>query len=203
MGKRRAHLLCVLLLATGGGCIHVAPEPLSAERSATALEIRNLAAPELRDFIAAQSGARPEAWPLPSWNLEDLTLAALFFAPDLREARAGADVATAGVRTAGQLPNPTLSVLPQGVSNAIAGASPWIAVVQIDWTIETAGKRGHRRAAAQARADAAALALPSAVWSLRGRLVEAVVRSQGGTFAIHVGDGDETVAVLDVPAARS
>lgn len=172
---RRARLLCVLLLTTDLGCQHVAPDPLSAERSADALARRTLADPGLRAFMEDNLGEAPAPWPPPRWSLEELTLAGLFFQPELRVARAGAGIAEARTTTAGKLPNPTLSVFPQRVSGAMAGVSPWLAAIQIDWTIETAGKRGHRRAAAQARADAARLAIPSAAWSLRGRLAEAIV----------------------------
>jgi len=168
-------LLCALLVPFGAGCRHVAPEPLSAARSAAALRARNLQDPGLREFMAEQLGHAPEPWPRERWGLADLTLAALFFQPEMRVVEAAADVAAAHVGAAGQLPNPTVSVLPQRLSNPSGGISPWLAAVQVDWTLETAGKRRHRRAAAQARAGAAALAIPAAAWGLRGRLLDALV----------------------------
>jgi len=64
------------------------------------------------------------------------------------------------------------------VANAPAGTSAGLAGIQVDWAIETAGKRGFRRAAARARADAAWLAVPSEAWRLRGALAEAFIRSR-------------------------
>lgn len=169
--------LCVLLLAVTPGCQHVAPQPLSAERSADALVRRNLADPGLRRFLEEVQGEPREAWPPSQWTLEELTLAGLYFQPGLEAARAAAAMAEARVRTAGQLANPTLTAFPQRVSGAAAGVSPWLAAIQVDWTIETAGKRGHRRAAAEARADAARRAIPTLAWALRQRLGEAIVRA--------------------------
>lgn len=178
----RKKFLCGWLLTTSLACQHVAPSPLSPEDSANRLADRSLADPGLRLFVQNLQDNRDEAvtpWPPTRWGLEELTLAGLYFQPDLRAASAGLGIAEARTKSAGQLQNPTLVVFPQRVSSASAGVSPWLAAVQIDWTIETAGKRGHRQAAAQARADAAWLAIPSVAWTLRGRISEAIVRAEG------------------------
>src|SRR5439155_18619993 len=103
------------------GCRHVPPQPRSAEESADHLAAQTLADPGLRDFLAQQTGRTPDPWPQARWDLRDLTLAALYFSPDLRVARAGADVAAAHVGAEAQRPNPTLSFLPQRVANPESG----------------------------------------------------------------------------------
>lgn len=175
MKSTRVILLCVLLTTLDAGCRHVTPLPLSPESSAVALGTRSLDDPDLRDFMADQLGHLPEPWPKTRWNLRDLTLAGLFFQPEMRVAAAVANVAEARIGAISQLPNPTLSLFPQRLSNPATGISPWLAVAQIDWTFETAGKRRLRRAAAQARAGAAKLAISVAAWRLRGRLAKAIL----------------------------
>ncbi len=176
MVARRSIPVLLLLAAAGPGCRQVAPRPVDPVETAAALEQRSLAAPALRDLLARHLAAPPERWPLERWGLEELTLAALLFQPELGVARASAAVARAHVGAAGQRPNPTLSVLPQRVSNPAAGISPWLAAAQIDWPIETAGKRGYRIDAARARAGAARLGIRTEAWRLRRRVYEAVVK---------------------------
>jgi outer membrane protein TolC len=167
-------LSLALAVAALAGCRHVSPQPLSADATADRIESRSLADPGLRDFLAQQSGRAPDPWPQPRWDLRDLTLAALYFSPELHVARAEADVAAAHVGSQSQRPNPTLSFFPQRVANPESGVSPWVAAVQLDWPIETAGKRARRRAAAQARASAADLAVGTVVGRLRSDVYEAV-----------------------------
>jgi outer membrane protein TolC len=164
-----------IALAAVVGCRHVAPQPLSAEESANRLAAQSLADLGLRDFLAEQSGRAAESWPQTRWDLRDLTLAALYFSPELRIARASSDVAAAHVGAESQRPNPTLSFLPQRVANPESGVSPWVAAVQLDWPIETAGKRARRKAAAEARASAADLAVQTAAWRVRSDVYESVV----------------------------
>jgi outer membrane protein, heavy metal efflux system len=169
---RRIRAALLLLVA---GCQHVAPAPISPERSAAGLERRSLGDADLREALARGLRLSPETGGPERWGLPELTLAALYFHPDLRIARASAGVAAAHVDAAGQRPNPTLSVMPQRVANAASGISPWLAAIQFDWPIETAGKRKHRRAAAKARALAAELTIDDEIWRTRFNVYSALV----------------------------
>lgn len=168
-----------MLLALGslllGACRHAPPLALAPGQSAAALEGRSLASPGLQRFLSARLGRPPDPWPPASWGLRELTLVALYYRPELRVAGATAAVARAHVRRAAQRPNPSVSVLPQWVSNAASGISPWLAAAQLDWPIETAGKRGYRRAAAQERAEAAEQAVRRVQWRVRGEVHTALV----------------------------
>jgi len=171
---RAATLLVSAGVALATACQHVPPAPLAPATRAGAAQARRLDAPEVREALERALG--PGAAPAPGepWTLAQLTVAALTLRSDLKVARASAAVAGAQVETAGQRPNPTLSVSPQGVANASEGVSPWLAVVQLDWPIETAGKRKHRLAAARERANAAELAVRNTVWSIRGQVYAAL-----------------------------
>jgi outer membrane protein TolC len=170
----RTRALWVLLFTLTGGlaCRHYQPAPLAPEASAEALENRSLSDPGLRSLFEKVLATPPATWPPEKWDLTGLTLVALYFQPSLDLARAQWQVAQAGVATAGARPNPTLSLLPQFVSNTDpgVGVSPWVVTASLDWPIETAGKRGYRIERAEALASAAALALDQAAWQVRARV---------------------------------
>jgi outer membrane protein TolC len=99
--------------------------------------------------------------------LESLTLAAFYLSSELDVARAQWGTAQAALRTAGQRPNPTLSVSPQYDATTVT-PSPWVGAFNLEIPIETAGKRGHRMAQAQHLSDAAELHIAATAWQVRG-----------------------------------
>ena len=95
-----------------------------------------------------------------------LTLAAFHYHPSLEVARAQWAVAQGGEKTAGQRPNPTLTVTPTYNFTTLV-PSPWDPVGSIDVPIETAGKRRYRRAQAAGLSEAARLNVASTAWQVR------------------------------------
>ncbi len=150
------------------GCIHYQPHPISAEATLEDFEARRLDAPEIRSFLGEQVGV--EDWPPASWDLGSLTLAALFFSPDLDVARARWGVVEAGTITAGARPNPSLGASVGYNSSSGAGINPWIPEVLLGLPIETAGKRGIRIAEARSLSEAARLDVLDTAWAVRSRL---------------------------------
>jgi outer membrane protein TolC len=163
-------LLATLLVA----CQHIAPAPLSPERSATALEARSLADPGLQRFLEAETGTRIATGSPARFDLALLTLTALYFQPSLDVARAQLEGARGAVATAAQRPNPTLAIVPEWSANPGTATSPWIAALHFDWPIETAHKREHRAARAEALASAAERAVTVEAWRIRRELRTAV-----------------------------
>ena len=163
-------LLATLLVA----CQHIAPAPLSPERSATALEARSLADPGLQSFLESETGTRFATAPPARFDLTLLTLTALYFQPSLDVARAQLEGARGAVATAAQRPNPSLAIVPEWSANPGAAVSPWIAALHLDWPIETAHKREHRAARAEALASAAERAVTVEAWRIRRELRTAV-----------------------------
>lgn len=148
------------------GCAHFESRPLAPEKTAARLESRRLDDPGLKEFFTRQTGHMPETWPLTEWNLNSLTIAAFYFHPDLAVARAQWQLAEAGVKTAGGLPNPTLSITPQYNTTTLV-PSPWGPSVNLDLPIETAGKRGKRIAEAEKISESARWSFVSAAWQIR------------------------------------
>ncbi len=170
----------LIIAAVPGGCARYEPRNLSPRATAAALEARSFADPVLRAFIAANL---PDTGPNASagaWDLDRLTLAGLYFHPDLDLARARWSVAQGGIVTAGARPNPVVSLVPgydfsAETSGPGAAASPWLPLVNLDVPIETAGKRGHRVAAANRTAEAARLRIAEMAWQVRSAIRTALI----------------------------
>lgn len=166
---------CLMVLLSGCAGYHAIP--LSPAGNAAALEARSLDEVRLHNFIAAALGSASRD---ARWDLARLTLAAVYFHPDLDIARAGLAAAEAAVLTAAQRPNPTLNLAAVFGTNAVAGAIPTGALpLQIgpvvDFVIETAGKRQYRTERARHLADAARAALATAAWQVRARVRNALI----------------------------
>jgi outer membrane protein TolC len=161
---KKLTLLCLATLGlTGCAVRRYQPAPISPTDTASLLESRNLQDPGLREFLEKNIGHSLSPWPLESWDLSTLTLAALHFSPELRMARARTEAAEAAVVTAGARPNPSVSVQP-GVP------SPYLLGLGLDFPIETAGKRGYRIERAQQLTAAARLDLANTAWKVRSQI---------------------------------
>jgi outer membrane protein TolC len=157
-------VLAVLLILCG--CARFEPRPLSADKTATALESRTLESTDLETFLKRNLGRELSEWPPKSWDLEMLTFAGFYYHPSLAVARAQWAVAQGGETTAGQRPNPVVTVSPS-YNTTTAMASPWLLVATLDVPIETAGKRSKRKAQAARLSEAARLNIASVAWQVR------------------------------------
>lgn len=157
------------------GCAHYQPAPIAPAQSAAALEERSLDAGGLKVFVERNSPQPLPEWPLRQWDFEKLTLAALYYHPSLDVARAQWNVARAGELAAGARANPTVGLGPAYNINPASGVTPWLALIDFDIPVETAGKRGHRLAQAKHLTQAARLNLAAAAWQVRANLRQAVM----------------------------
>ena len=163
-----AFVIAISLLGGAASCIRYTPRPVTAALVLDDFESRRLDSSEFGAFLQKSQGW---PWPLPSWNLESLTLAALYYHPDLDVARASWTTALAARITAGERPNPTLSLL-AGYNSTTPAAeiTPWIPETSLEIPIETAGKRGYRVAEARELSESARLNILSTAWEVRSRL---------------------------------
>jgi outer membrane protein TolC len=158
-----------LLLLGVAGCVHYQARPLVPASNLAAVESRTLGSPELATFLQANHHA--SEWPPDRWDFRTLTLVGFYYNPDLDVARADWAVARAGLVTAGERPNPNLGVVPGYNSTTPTSViTPWILTLNLDFTIETAGKRGHRLSQAQYVSEATRLAIATAAWQVRSRV---------------------------------
>src|SRR5260370_6644683 len=103
--KGIAPLFGVFLLA---GCAvqRYRPAPIVASATASAFASRNLADPGLQSFEEQNLGHPLSSWPPNTWDLQTLSLAALYFSPALESARARIAGTEASLVTAGGRPPP-------------------------------------------------------------------------------------------------
>lgn len=160
--KRWGFILGVGLLF---GCARFQSKPLSAARTAAHFDARTLTNADLRAYLATNHVKG--SWPRSTWDLHTLTLVAFYYHPDLAVARAQWALAQAGEITAGERPNPSVSVTPGYDAGIPDNPSPWLIPLSVDWPIETAGKRGYRIAVARHQAEAARWKLVGALWQAR------------------------------------
>ncbi|HEV2334909.1 MAG TPA: TolC family protein, partial [Stellaceae bacterium] len=177
MAVRFARILFVLAMLGGvaAGCAEVSPAPLSAAASANDLDHRTLDDPRLLTFVRASLAGNTGAQQAISWNLTTLTLAAVYYHPDLDVARGRLALARARIATAGQRPNPILNFAAVFDTAAVSGAIPPAAVPLtigpvVDFIIETAGKRESRVGEARHLGEAARWDLATAGWRVRARV---------------------------------
>lgn len=153
------------------GCATFRPETISPAEMGSAFEKRTLDAAGLREFLEENLKHDISPWPPRSWDFVMLTLAALYYHPDMEIARARWGVAEAEVVTAGGRPNPAMSLLGQHHSATGGGTlSPWTAGMSLDIPVETAGKRGYRIEKAKHLSEAARLNISETTWRVRSRL---------------------------------
>jgi outer membrane protein TolC len=159
MSGRAARLVLALACASVAACIKYVPAPLEPEVNARAFAVRGL---DDAGLIQSLAGRRDDGG---AWGPDDLSLAAWYFRPELEVARRGWATAVAAEVTAGQRPQPGVSVTAVG-GEAGPFESPWATILTATIPIELGGKRGARIAAARARSLAAELDARRLAWEL-------------------------------------
>ena len=173
-------LLAVCFASPLMGCASYGAAPISPAKNAESLDNRTLDDPRLKQFIRAELDHDGKADPPPIWDLSTLTLAAIYYHPDIAVAHAKLASAEAAVVTARQRPNPSLSIAGLLNQPAVSGAIvPGAAAVTvgptINFLIETFGKREDRTERAAHLADAARWDLALAGWQVRSRVRTALI----------------------------
>src|SRR6266481_1732668 len=166
--KTLAPLIGVLLL-TGCAVQRYQPAPIVASATASAFASRNLADSGLQSFEEQNLGHPLSWWPPKTWDLQTLSLAALYFHPALESARARVAGTEAALVTAGARPNPSLSIAP-GIP------TPYLLTLDFAFPIETAGKRRHRMEVARNLDQAARFDLADSAWTVRGGVRSALLK---------------------------
>lgn len=163
--------LIIITLVLLAGCARFQPRPISSAETAAHFEGRTLDNLEFKAFLEKNLQRKFDVWPPKSWDFEILAYAAYYYHPSLAVARAQWQVTLGGETTAAQRPNPTINMVPGYDFTATSiGINPWIPIVSIDVPIETAGKRGYRKAQASHLSDSARLNIATTAWQVRSNL---------------------------------
>src|SRR4030042_2404460 len=167
--KRLLAIISALMISS---FVQFHAQPLSASKSLDSFESRTLNRTDLNTYIQAHIPASQRA--LQAWDLTSLTLTAFFYHPDLDVARAQWAFAKAGVKAAGEPPNPKVTVSP-GYNSTTESISRWIVGAAVEIPIVTAGKRGYQLAQAGHLSEAARMHIAAAAWQVRSRVRKALL----------------------------
>jgi len=164
--------MCCAVALSGCATQKYRAAPLAPVQTAASLETRSLDSVAVQEFFKASNASSDVSWPPSTWNLRDLTLAAFYYNPALQVAKTRVAEADAAIITAGEKPNPTISL---DVGGETSPESPWLAGAGFSLPIETAGKRAYRISEAQHLADVARWNLASTAWTVRAQVRGALV----------------------------
>jgi len=191
---------CIPLLMATGCAIHkYHAAPISTASSLAVFEARSLADAGLKQFIETNTHQVLENWPLRTWTLDGLTLAAYYYNPDLDLARANVANAEAGIVTAGAKPNPTIGF---GAGYETSPDSPYLWNLDFTLPIESAGKRGYRVLEAQRLTEASRLALAETAWQVRMKVRAALLEYLISERQVGVLGAEERARVQQVHLLR-
>jgi len=175
-GRRAVLVLCCCAFAA---CAARPPAaPLDAAATEHSFAARRLEAP-----------TSPEG----AWTRAQWLRAALRLNPELTEARARATATAAASRTAGERPNPTLSLYDQYVT-AAAGGTAWLYGLSLEFLLQRPGERARAQRDANLQTLAAQADVAEAIWQLRSDLRGALLDVAAAR--------DELALLNDLLAAR-
>ncbi len=164
------HWPFIFIIALLAGCARFQPQPISAEKTVVDFDARSLTNTDLHAFL--ETNRVVAEWPVQRWDLNALTFVAFYYQPSLAEARAQLAAVRAAEVTAGERPNPSVSLTPTYDTTT---SPPWIPGVSFDVPIETAGKRSKRIAQAVFASEAAKWDFVSAEWQVRSKIRAALL----------------------------
>lgn len=176
VGKRMTIVRTAILsiaAASVAGCASVAPVSVDVAGKAADFRARSLADPGLA-ALARRARGDSAVWPPAIFRQRDLDLIALHGAPTIATAQARLAAARAAIRTAGAIPNPTLT-FNSAYATGAGGASPFILASTLIQLIETAGKRPLRVAKAQYLAESARFQVAAVAWQAVARVDSAAI----------------------------
>src|SRR5438309_7396902 len=178
MNSALALFLCIVSVLPLTSCAieRYRAAPIVPAETASRFESRNLGDAGLQSFVEKSLGQPISPWPPKLWDLQTLSLMALYFSPDMQAARARLAEAEAAIVTAGARPNPILDIAP-GVP------SPYLLSLDFAIPLETKGKRGYRLRSARSLDQAARFDLADTAWKVhsgvRKALLDHLLASQG------------------------
>ncbi len=166
---------CMGLLVLGCAKHSYVPEPVDVVDIVGLFGERSLENADLQGFMA-DHGAGDDHWPKGSWDLSALTLAAIYYDPELSVARAAWQAERAAEITAGQRSNPNVSPeVAYSGDTAPREDSPWSAGFVVSVPVPWADKRTPRIDRALARAEQARFEVAATAWRARQRVRRAML----------------------------
>jgi len=164
--------LCALLL--GCGFQTYKAKPINPVLNKIQFDEQTPLNEKFKEYLILQ-GVNPEALPIKSWGLEELTYSALFFHSDLDLARKEWRAAQSAEITASQSIDPSFSTNVGKNTIKNPDENPWTYNLGIDIGIITAGKKEARIDRALSLSEAAKIKIAQTAWQVRTRLAKSLV----------------------------
>lgn len=156
-----------LIIISELACSTYKANPLSLEDTEKQIYRRTLTNKDLSEFAKNHFHYSQKSWPPKHWGLDELTIVALYYHPDLSVALATEKVSEAAIITAGMIPNPSVTFYPQYQDKFLEGTSHWTYPPTLSIPIETMGKRKWRIKQARDLRNAALFRLRAVAWQVR------------------------------------
>jgi outer membrane protein, heavy metal efflux system len=154
------------LLLSACGVLYQA-QPIQQQQNIDTIQQATPSQDGFKQFVQSQY---PQNWPIQSWDLDSLTLSALYFHPSLKVAKSDYAVALAGITSAGLRPQVGLNGQLSHSNQANGDINPWSYGLQVDIPVITANKRQINIEIAQYQADIAKIQISETAWLLRQQL---------------------------------
>ena len=138
-------------------------EPVDTQQNYQDIVLKDHSSQEFKSFLQ-QHQYPTDSWPITTWDLKGLTLAAIYFNPEINVARSEIEVQKAGEIIAGQRPNPSVGI-PLEHHDGSAD-SPWFIGLVFDFLFERKDKRIAAQQQALAERNAAEIKLQQLAWSI-------------------------------------
>ncbi len=165
-----------MLVSFCSGCVHYQALPLEPQRSARAFAVRQLDEPTLREQILRVMPEAAADWPPREWDRADLLAVALVQNPTLAVANAQARATLAHEITAGERPNPDLTLQSEYARH---DSYAWLYGVAFNWLLRSPERRRLEISIAQLDTQNARLELMDQAWNVRRELVAALSDWEG------------------------
>lgn len=160
-----AYVSPLLLTACG---IAFQANPIPQQQNIETIQQATPTQDDFKTFVQTQS---PQTtWPIQAWDIDSLTLSALYFHPVLKVAKSDYAVALAGITSAGLRPQVGLNGHLSHSNRANGDINPWAYGLQVDIPVITANKRQINIEIAQYQADIAKIQISETAWMLRQQL---------------------------------
>lgn len=153
------------------GCVAYEPKPIDPQRTATDFSARRIDAPQWRDEIARLIPSAAQNWPPQEWDRAHLLALAMVANPKLSQARAQVDAALAHEVTAGQTPNPEMTLQSEYARH---DPHPWLYGIGLDFLVRSPGIRDLDIQLAQLETRNARWELLDQIWNTRHALITAL-----------------------------
>ena len=156
------NILMTVLLSGMSSCAYqeYVPAPIETNQAINTLVSRDINEPGFIEFMHENGIAH---WPVKQWDIEEITLAALYFNPQIQADFSEFKLNKAQALTFLQRENPVMSVPLEHHSDTSGGVSPWLIGLLFDFVFERPAKRRAKQDRAQAEIQAARVAVSESV----------------------------------------